>query len=515
MQFYNFTKDKNNKDVKELDRKTIDCLINIQDQLERLWPLLEFYISKTKLNNYSAPVVEASGVVEIMITLLAYEHGYTYDGLQFKKIGTNDCEQLKHITPITFLRRGNLEDIPQEIIKFLTTIQQMRNQAVHRYMISYGEAVCFADAFDCFVSWFVVNSSTLKDTENPSVAKFLSRIDSFKSRMTLKIITEDAESKEYVVSTMITQAKQAVENKADSIDVNASILSKMDKILSMNESVVSGISRIEKKIDKIAEKIDELSEKIGDYQSLLTKQIDKAISEDEIDRIISSYADECTNRIVREVNSSIAGQEYSSEEEKLIISLGESAWNKLDSMSKNFLITAKITYNKLIAMHDVIDYSGVCLLVTKAIEVEMSNRFCRDFLSYLKENYPGKSNYTQFPTTLLNKYGKPIKTKDFTLGSLAYVLCYCHSDGLTVEKIENNHTKLMEFVSRKLMVNQAKDTIDAKLEWIAESVENIRKDYRNPSAHTNQLQYVDAKQCFDLVLDIEKLLKGILDSMDY
>lgn len=36
----------------------------------------------------------------------------------------------------------------------------------------------------------------------------------------------------------------------------------------------------------------------------------------------------------------------------------------------------------------------------------------------------------------------------------------------------------------------------------------------NPSARTGKLTEVNAKDCFDIVLDVEKLLKRMLDSFD-
>jgi hypothetical protein len=149
------------------------------------------------------------------------------------------------------------------------------------------------------------------------------------------------------------------------------------------------------------------------------------------------------------------------------------------------------------------------------VEVEMSNRFGRDYLAFLKEKYPGKDNFSQFPTALLNKYGAPIKPKEFTLGSVAHVLCYSVAKDITPEQVENNRRKLMEFLSIRLMTGQPMETIAANVELIAENVEEIRTDYRNPSAHTNELRCINAKQCFDLVLDVEKFLKKFLDSVDY
>ena len=38
--------------------------------------------------------------------------------------------------------------------------------------------------------------------------------------------------------------------------------------------------------------------------------------------------------------------------------------------------------------------------------------------------------------------------------------------------------------------------------------------YRNPSAHTNQIQKKDALECFNLTLDVKKILKEMLDTFD-
>ena len=64
------------------------------------------------------------------------------------------------------------------------------------------------------------------------------------------------------------------------------------------------------------------------------------------------------------------------------------------------------------------------------------------------------------------------------------------------------------------MTQNSDDEIALIFDQIAEGIETVRKDYRNPSAHTNQLQKVNAQECFDLVLDVEKLLKSIVDSCD-
>ncbi|WP_022778317.1 restriction endonuclease subunit S [Butyrivibrio sp. AE3009] len=274
------------------------------------------------------------------------------------------------------------------------------------------------------------------------------------------------------------------------------------------------IKDIRREVHNISDKIDQLSKQISGFQSLVDKQLDIAASIEEEEHILHAFTEECVERIVKEVNASNSEKEFNTERNNLIESLGESAWNKLDESSKTFLISSKVTFNDLEGLENVVDYSGVCLLVTKALENEMSKRFCKGFIDFLKQQYPGKVNYPQYPSALLDRHGKPIKPKHFTLGSVAYVLCRLEDDKLSEEIKENNRRKLLEYSREKIFSEKTDDEIVELLNDYADSIEEVKNDYRNPSAHTNELRKVDAEQCFDLVLDVEKLLKRMLDSFN-
>ena len=88
-------------------------------------------------------------------------------------------------------------------------------------------------------------------------------------------------------------------------------------------------------------------------------------------------------------------------------------------------------------------------------------------------------------------------------------------DALSEDEKQTVTDEIMDFCRTKLMVGKDDAYIEDALEQIADGIEMIRKDYRNPSAHTNQLQKVNARECFDLVLDVEKLLKTIISLLDY
>ena len=154
----------------------INQLVMIQEGLEQLWPLINFYNLQTGLSDYSAPVLEASKSIERMIILLAEERGYEYQNGQIKYINSETQKSRQILTPLAFASMDYISDMPKEIRDFVKIIKMRRNIEAHavyeEYQTKYGEAVVFAQAFDCFVSWFVLNSSTLRELDATGKEKF-------------------------------------------------------------------------------------------------------------------------------------------------------------------------------------------------------------------------------------------------------------------------------------------------------------------------------------------------------
>lgn len=307
---------------------------------------------------------------------------------------------------------------------------------------------------------------------------------------------------------------------SDKEQLQASMKTIVEEATSKLLAAISDESKdIKGKLDDISAVLDSLMKQINQFQMMVQNQIDIAVSDEEIDRIVHVYSDTCVNKIVSEIDKKYSDKARIEEEAKLISSL-EGAWDKLSNESKNYLVSAKVTYSYYINVNS-LDYSGVCLLVTKALELEMSRRFYTDYVTFLKKGYEDswKNHLDDFPTTLIKEIGGSRKlksVKDFTLGSVPYVLCYTpdpHADGAHQQ---NNEDKLIRFVRSGLMDPGLSDReIMEKLRYYGETIEDITKKYRNKAAHTNELKRVDADECFELVIDVEKLLKVILDSFNY
>lgn len=287
----------------------------------------------------------------------------------------------------------------------------------------------------------------------------------------------------------------------------------LERCLDILEETTERGKRVESKIDELSSKIDNISNRIAGIQSLAESQMTKAKSSQDIEEIIEMYVEECIKNIMEYYQNFHENQGYHIEKTRLIYSIGENGWNKLCEKSKTFLITSKVMYNHLIMMDDIIDYSGICVLVTKAVEVEIHKRFFTDFLDYLHGRYG--NDYEKYPTALLYKKRKPLFKETFTMGSIAYLMCYYESRYDSDEEKANNKQKLMEYSRDCVFSKYREDEIERLLMKYAASIEEIREKYRNPSAHTNEIKRVDAEECFNLVLDVEKLLKKMLDSFDY
>lgn len=281
------------------------------------------------------------------------------------------------------------------------------------------------------------------------------------------------------------------------------------------ELIVETRELVVNRLDQMSEALRQISQQISICQSLVQRQIDMAVSEEEIERIIQAYANTCTEKIVTDIDQRYSEEMYQREKEKLQYTLGEGAWEKLSEESKTFLMSAKVTYNYLQKNQTVIDYSGVCLLITKALEVEIGLRFGKQYLDYLKQQYPGKRNHAMFPVGLQNRYGHPIRPKDFTLGKVPYILCACFKEKLSEEKKEHDRACLANYARVMLMPEKSDEEILELLAYYGEEIAEVTKEYRNKAAHTNELKRVDAEECFDLVVDVEKLLRRILDSFAY
>lgn len=511
-----------------MDEKNV--LLQINDQLEDYRKTV-MAIRKNDYDDYGYIVLKGTRVCESLLTLLLIQNGYE---VEKGRVIQNAERQHFNQSILTFCITAR-DILPEECRQFLDYIRTYRNHAAHANAVSFQVLYEFSKALDYFTEWvknrYLTRTNIDQDTRAIVTTRFFSLekvILALSQQNTHAHVTESSShsATDSCGSSVYTETGNNYgrspyttggSSYKSSTDTNEQQLLKMlanqtaeiVRLSAMVTRIDLRSERIEMKVDEINEQIRELTDRISAYQSLIERQIAKAASEEEIERLISAYADECAEKITEKAMSSSEENIKKAEERKLILSFGDS-WNKMSQSTKTFLISAKVMFNHMVLLDDVIDYSGVCILVTKAIEVEMSKRFYTGFLNYLSKKYG--NNYSKYPTSLLFNNCAPLKPDKFTLGTVPYVLCYCESKYDTASQRINNKAELMEYCGSCLFKERTNEIIESLLAEYGEAVERIRKKYRNPAAHTNELKRVDAQECFDLVLDVEKVLKRMLDS---
>lgn len=256
-----------------------------------------------------------------------------------------------------------------------------------------------------------------------------------------------------------------------------------------------------------AEKLNQVFEKIKALRGSLRNDLE---SEDENKKEIAEriFQDE-TVKFVSELTKDILTYgDHQYYQTTLIDELTQDVWNKLDEDSQSFLITAKRTYDMMSKMNDKepLDYSGVCLLVTKAVEVEITKRFFDQYKEFLKKRC-GTNIY--WPKSLKGKDKNKIMTRnEFTLGSVIYVVGY--DKYFNIEN-KSDYNLFLQYATNCLFLQTCNVKEEIKLDL--NFIENVRKDYRNPSAHKNRMEFTTAKECLDYVLDVKHMLKEMLIKM--
>lgn len=487
--------------------KQMENILKTQTQLEQYRTMLDV-LSKSDIQDFSIIILQGSIICESMLNIIIEDKGYSFDrhGLVVSSDGS-----IHHMSTFLFACRND-DIIPESCQEFVNFIRRIRNQAAHIQNIDYEAAIAFAKAMDYFTIWFHDYLRTHDLIGEQDRRKFEDRLFSLENVLT------DQNSKNTISNVRNTIVVD--EGSSDANTVELVLLQKLEEQTQLIIKLTSQVSlmqeqntRIENRVNEIYDQIKELTTQIGAYQSLVERQIEKAVSEEEIDRIIQAYADECIERIINQSQSLTEQHLYEDEKRNLIATLGENAWSKMEESSQTFLVSSKVMYDQLIMLDDIIDYSGVCLLVTKALEVEMDKRFYSKFLNYLDQKY--NRDYSKYPTSLLFENRAPLNPEKFTMGNIAFVLCLLDNRHDSLSQKRNNKNRLMEYCKDLLFPGKTDSEINTMINEYAQDVEKIRTSYRNPSAHTNELKKINAEECFNYVLDVEKVLKKMLDSFSF
>ena len=231
----------------------------------------------------------------------------------------------------------------------------------------------------------------------------------------------------------------------------------------------------------------------------------------EQEKLEAEFQNEVSELLVSATSTFMTQMDRKKYESTMIEHLGETIWyNQLSERSRTYLISSMMTFDAMnsLADRDSLDYSGVCLQVTKVLDEEMTSRFYTLYKRYLLKT----CLFDDWPKAMKTRDGdEPLDIKDFTLGTVTYVLGVGMNgrvyDSAAFERVQ-------QFAKAHLYRDGLNDSeIREHLIKCVECSEKTRRDYRNPAAHREAMSYISARECIDYLLEQTKMLKIVLQDM--
>ena len=305
---------------------------------------------------------------------------------------------------------------------------------------------------------------------------------------------------DYGVTDQLTNAS----GNAEKIAQYKRLLAERDFEISILKSVAvsagADISGLETGISKITKMKQEYAEKF-----------DQTTDANEQEKLEAAFQNEVSEMLVAITSDMLTITKRDQYEKTMIEQLGETVWNdRLSERSRTYLVSAMTTFDsmKKLSDHNALDYSGVCLQVTKVLDEEMAVRFYTLYKRYLYRH----CLLDNWPQAMKSRYGdEPLPENEFTIGSIARVI----GIGANGRIYDSSAYTLVQNYAKESLYKEglSEQEIRRHLLEIVECAEKTRKDYRNPAAHRESMPYISAKECIDYLIEQTKMLKLILQNM--
>lgn len=192
-------------------------------------------------------------------------------------------------------------------------------------------------------------------------------------------------------------------------------------------------------------------------------------------------------------------------EKAYLKSLFGTYWEQLDNYTKTSLLSSRVFLSNCIdSSQDDLDYSGVVIAVTSALENELKKYFFKGYKGYLQDRFglPQGSDKKQWPVAMLreindketNRVGYTPK-KEFSLGMLYHILSGSEEERCTLNEY------LYNILAEPWRAQGAQAFLAAETgKSFLSRCEDIRKEYRNRAAHAEPIYRVPAMDCCTAVM---------------
>lgn len=311
--------------------------------------------------------------------------------------------------------------------------------------------------------------------------------------------------------------------RQDMSDSNRDILTQM---AANQKELVDKMDAIADKQTDLSNQIAELSAQLQPCRELASGILDSLPEGDE-DSPLAERLYALTSSISAKVLEKQYGSERLPEAGAIrgeLKQLFDPIWDRLDPRTQRELFSAKMSY-QLLAQKECgndIDFSGVCTLASKAMEIECEKYFYTRFRQYILGLAPEKRRDAQFVEALGLTPEAETRGKQrggFTLGSVKYILKPRYDRDKGESEPYTRYMAILTSYARERLFSPDADvdlTDDQRIQnalWkYVDYVTTVKNRYRNPSVHKELVSQQSALSCLDYVVDVEKKLKEMVSA---
>ncbi len=269
-----------------------------------------------------------------------------------------------------------------------------------------------------------------------------------------------------------------------------------------------------RKLEEIEKTLKEMNENLKDWMTSVVSCVDKQkglmgvhanaeCNDDELEQLCAKFIRQTSEEIAKIACRDIASVDN---EEAELRGLFGPYWDSMDSYSKSALISAKVFLSNCTKYsYKVLDYSGVIISATSALENELSRRFFTGYQKYLLKQV-GNPNVNTWPETLLyrTKNGQYVRNDTFTMGSLPHIFnCAEHMDKL--------EAYLRTILSEPIVTSGSLIFTEKPLggKSFIYKCESVRTTYRNPAAHTDPVSLQEAQNCCTHIIGLSSAAEKV------
>ncbi len=294
----------------------------------------------------------------------------------------------------------------------------------------------------------------------------------------------------------------------EKIDTSSALIeAKLDKLQ-------NDISKLQNDVSQILSTVNEMNETVKNSKNIMSLYFSVHDEDDlEANLFISKIVDKMTSELSDKLAYFESQKKYQQVRKLVMVRLGDEAWGKLDSESQKFLATAKFMFMENMDLSEDIDYSGICLLSSKAFEVELSKRFVTEYEKYLSYKGFAESRWPKGIMVYNKRRGcyEKMRIEDFTLGSCPYIVGILGNDN--DKRI--NQQQFEMYCKERLFKSLPQQEIRKKIKEFDGYIKNVKDNYRNPAAHKSTMTMSEASDCLDYILEIERVLKIMLEQFAF